>query len=183
MTLNTALPLHCKESDELRVATWQTGHTLGGPAKHRPALLASVLFTTSLATGAPPPRRPARQEGATTRDAAVPAQVQTLEQGSAVERVMSSGEAHAYQLKLGAGQFAHLVVGQRGLDVAIRVYGPDGAQAAEVDGPSGMQGPEPVYLMAESAGVYRVEIRPVEEKVARELRGYAEGGASGDGPG
>ncbi|MET0623608.1 MAG: CHAT domain-containing protein [Pyrinomonadaceae bacterium] len=90
-----------------------------------------------------------------------------MEQGSAVARAISGSEAHAYQLTLDAGQFAHMVVEQRGIDVAVRVYGPDGKQTAEVDGPSGMQGPEAVYLLAEAAGVYRVEIRSVEERAPR----------------
>jgi CHAT domain-containing protein/tetratricopeptide (TPR) repeat protein len=146
---------------------WQTGRTLGRPAKRWPALLAGVLFTTGLAADARPPRTPARQEGAATRDAAGRAQAQALEQGRAVGRALSGGETHAYQLTLDAGQFAHVVVEQRGIDVAIRVDGPDGKQTAEVDGPSGMQGPEDVYLVAEAPGTYRVEIRSLEEKAAR----------------
>jgi CHAT domain-containing protein/tetratricopeptide (TPR) repeat protein len=147
---------------------WQTGSSFGGPAKRWPALVASVLFTTGLAAGARAARLAVRQEGVATREVAVRAQdVRPLEQGIAVERAISGGDTHAYQLRLDAGQFAHIVVEQRGIDVAIRVYGSDAQQTAEVDGPSGMQGPEAVYLVAETTGTYRVEVRALEEKAPR----------------
>lgn len=128
---------------------WQTGRTLRGPAKRLPALLAGVLFATGIAP----------QEGAVAQDAAGRTQAQTLEQGSPVVRAMADGDVHAYQLKLDAGQFAHVLVEQRRLDVRVSVYGPDGKQTDEVDSPTGMQGPEAVYLVAEITGIHRVEVR------------------------
>ncbi|HEX8149988.1 MAG TPA: CHAT domain-containing protein [Pyrinomonadaceae bacterium] len=102
-----------------------------------------------------------------TPDAAGRAQAQTLEQGNAVERAMAGGEVHDYRLRLDAGQFAYLLVEQRGIDVAVSVYGPDGNPTAEVNGPSGMQGPEAVYLVTETAGIYRVAVRSPKEKTPR----------------
>src|SRR5215475_7084348 len=76
--------------------------------------------------------------------------------GSPVEREMSEGQSHGYQIKLDAGQYAHVVVGQRGLDVVIKVFGPDGKQVAEVD--RLFEGEETVDLVAEAAGSYRLEV-------------------------
>lgn len=91
---------------------------------------------------------------------------QTLEYRSAITREMASVDVHAYELRLNAGQFVHVLVDQRGIDVVVRVFGPDGKQVAEVDGPSGMQGPEPVYLVAEADGSYRLEIHSLETGAA-----------------
>jgi CHAT domain-containing protein/tetratricopeptide (TPR) repeat protein len=130
-------------------------------------VLAGVLFTTSLSVGARAPRHCARQEGNAAQDAAGRTPAQTLEQGSAVERTMADGEVHAYQLRLDAGHFASVLVEQRGIDVTVRVYGPGGEQTAEVNGPSGMQGPEAVYLIAEASGVHRVEVCSPKEPAPR----------------
>ncbi|MET0646296.1 MAG: CHAT domain-containing tetratricopeptide repeat protein [Pyrinomonadaceae bacterium] len=140
---------------------WQTGRTLCRPQR-RLVLLAAVLFTTGLAAVAQTPPQAARQEGEPTRDAAAPAEPQTLEPGNAVVREIAGGGVHSYQLRLDARHFAHVSVVQRGIDVAVKVYDPDGKLVAEVDGPSGMQGTEAVYLMAEAGGSHRVEIRSPE---------------------
>src|SRR5262244_1981050 len=51
---------------------------------------------------------------------------QQLEPGKPIERELVGGESHSYQLALDAGQYVKLVVDQRGIDVAVRLSGPDG---------------------------------------------------------
>src|SRR5262249_29485725 len=91
----------------------------------------------------------------------------TLETGKAIERAMAGGEAHDYKVPLKAGQFLHLVVDQRGIDVVVRVLGPDGKRLAEVDSPNGDRGPETVQVVAAASGDYRLEIRPLEKAANR----------------
>jgi CHAT domain-containing protein/tetratricopeptide (TPR) repeat protein len=146
---------------------WQSGHTLHWSAKRLLALLASVLFITGgVPARAKTPRPDVHQETQAKRDAVSQTQAQTLEYGRAITRELASVDVHAYELRLDAGQFVHVLVDQRGIDVVVRVYGPDGKQVAEVDGPTGMQGPEPVYLVAEADGNYRLEIRSLETGAA-----------------
>jgi hypothetical protein len=90
-----------------------------------------------------------------------------LEQGRAIERPIAGGDAHDYKVSLKAGQFLHLVVDQRGIDVVVRVIGPDGKRIAEVDSPNGDSGPEPVQVVAAAAGDFLVEIRPLEKTAGR----------------
>jgi hypothetical protein len=52
--------------------------------------------------------------------------VATLEPGKAIERAMAGGEVHGYKVSLKSGQFLHAVVDQRGIDVVVRLLGPDG---------------------------------------------------------
>ncbi len=83
----------------------------------------------------------------------------TLEIGRPVERELAGGEAHSYLLTLTAGQFCHVVVDQRGIDVVVSFYGLDGAKMVEVDTPTDTNGQEPISLVAENSGVYRLEVR------------------------
>jgi erythromycin esterase len=91
----------------------------------------------------------------------------TLETGKAIERAMAGGEAHEYKVPLKTGQFLHMVVDQRGIDVVVKLLGPDGQRIAEVDSPNGDLGPEPVQAVAAASGDYRLEIRPLEKAAKR----------------
>lgn len=89
-----------------------------------------------------------------------------LEPGRPIERRLAGGESHFYQLLLGADQYLHVVVDQRGIDVVVALFGPDGKKLIEVDSPNGTQGPEPIYYVTEVAGVYRLEVRSLEKEAA-----------------
>jgi CHAT domain-containing protein/Tfp pilus assembly protein PilF len=92
--------------------------------------------------------------------------IRVLEPGKPIEQELAGGQVHTYQITLGADQFLHVVVDQRGIDVVVKLFGPDGKQLAEVDSPNGTQGPEPVSVVVEASGSYRLEISSLE-KVAR----------------
>ena len=68
-----------------------------------------------------------------------------------VERALSGGEAHSYRITLGTGQYLRVVVEQKGIDVAVTLFAPNGQKLAEVDSPNGTQGPEPVAWIAQAA--------------------------------
>jgi CHAT domain-containing protein len=86
-----------------------------------------------------------------------------LESGKPIERELAGGESHSYLLTLAAGQFCQAVVDQRGIDVVVSLYGPDGRKIVELDSPGSMNGPEPVSLVAEASGSYRLEVRSLEK--------------------
>ena len=67
-------------------------------------------------------------------------EVTTLELGKPVERELSGGQKHVYQLALTEGQYANITVEQRGVDVAARLFGVDGKLIAEFDFESRNQG-------------------------------------------
>lgn len=81
-----------------------------------------------------------------------------LEVGQPLERSIAAGETQAYTITLAAGQYAHLVVDQRGVDVVTSIFAPTGAKVVQVDMPNGANGVEPVAFVAETAGAYRVEV-------------------------
>jgi CHAT domain-containing protein/tetratricopeptide (TPR) repeat protein len=90
-------------------------------------------------------------------------QIPTLVMGVPVSREIGASEVHSYRITLASGQYARLVIDQRGLDLVVRVVGPDGRQLKEVDSPNGNQGPELVSVVAEENGTYQVEIRPLKK--------------------
>jgi CHAT domain-containing protein/Tfp pilus assembly protein PilF len=87
-----------------------------------------------------------------------------LKVGAPVERELKAGEMHAYIVNLASGQYLRVVVEQKGIDVVVRLFGPDGQKLTEVDSPNGKEGPEPISLIAEIAGNHRLEVRSLEEK-------------------
>jgi tetratricopeptide (TPR) repeat protein len=87
-------------------------------------------------------------------------QGQQLNPGEPIERKLAGGESHyyAYQLSLAAGQYVKLVVDQRGIDLVVRLFGPDGKQIREYDSEIRTLGEEAVSWVAEAAGSYRLDV-------------------------
>jgi hypothetical protein len=90
-------------------------------------------------------------------------QVQRLEQDRPIERELAGGQSHSYQLRLEAGQYVNLVVDQRGIDVVIRLLGPNGKEMAEFDSESRLQGRESAQLVTEETGNYLLIAQPKQK--------------------
>jgi len=86
-----------------------------------------------------------------------------LEQGKLIERELAGGESHSYQLNVATGQYAYVIVDQKGIDVVASLFGPDGKLITAVDGPNGSNGAEPVHITAEATGIYRIEVTSFEK--------------------
>ena len=85
-----------------------------------------------------------------------------LEPGKPIESELAGDAIHAYSIQLTAGQFVKVIVDQRGIDLVVMAFGPDGKQLAWVDSPTAGKGPETVLILAEVSGIYRLEVRSVE---------------------
>ena len=84
--------------------------------------------------------------------------------GQPVAREMRGGEEHKYQLTLKAGQYARVVVDQKGIDVVLALLGVDGKPLLEVDNNlSGTRGMEVVSLVAEVDGAYQFNVRSLQK--------------------
>lgn len=86
-----------------------------------------------------------------------------LEEGKPIEREMAGDQSHSYRLTISSGQYARVVVEQKGLDVVVKLFAPDGQLITAVDSPNGTQGPEPVHIIAEATGVYRLVVSSFEK--------------------
>ncbi|MBX7223560.1 MAG: CHAT domain-containing protein [Blastocatellia bacterium] len=90
-------------------------------------------------------------------------QTERLEPGKIIQRELKGGESHSYQVSLATGQYLHVVVEQKGIDVVASVIGPSGERLAEVDSPNLNQGFEPLFLVAPTDGAYRIHINSLDK--------------------
>lgn len=88
-----------------------------------------------------------------------------LELGKPIERELAGGQSDSYQIVLASGQYLHAIVEQRGIDVVVSLFGPNGQQIAEVDSPNGTQGPESIVIVVETSGSHRLEVRALDKNV------------------
>jgi len=87
----------------------------------------------------------------------------SLEPGKPVERELSGGRSHSYKIAMVSSQYLHIVVEQRGIDMAVALFTPDGKKICEVDGERATVGSETILAIAEAAGAYRIEARSPEK--------------------
>jgi CHAT domain-containing protein/lipopolysaccharide biosynthesis regulator YciM len=90
--------------------------------------------------------------------------VRTLEPGKPIERELAGGQSHAYQITLAEGQFLNVTIEQRGIDVVVKLLGPDGKQIVEFDSEITKQGQETVTQVAEVAGNYRLNVQAKQQR-------------------
>jgi CHAT domain-containing protein/tetratricopeptide (TPR) repeat protein len=86
-------------------------------------------------------------------------QDRVLEPDKRIEEELTGGSTHSYRVALSSGQFLHVMVQQRGIDLVVTLRDPNGATLSEMDGlrwPSGM---EELSGEAASTGQYIVEVR------------------------
>jgi CHAT domain-containing protein/tetratricopeptide (TPR) repeat protein len=115
-----------------------------------PATINALAFSGSQGTQA---RVPSTQQS----------EVRELKTGVPIERKIAAGESHSYRVALVGGQYVRFVIDQRGIDLAVRLFGPDGKQTIEVDNLDEIQGAEPVYIVAEATGEYRLDVMAVNK--------------------
>lgn len=101
----------------------------------------------------PPPAAPAAAE-----EAESPASLDARA-GTVVERSAEAGDVHRYRLALEAGGTVELSAEQRGVDLELAVFGPAGEPLFVTDRTAGPDEAEHARALAETPGVYGVEVR------------------------
>jgi CHAT domain-containing protein/tetratricopeptide (TPR) repeat protein len=81
-----------------------------------------------------------------------------IEPGKAIERELTSGERHDYRITLAAGEFAQVVVEQRGIDIIVSLFTADGEKVTERIMP-GRYGRLYLSTIARTPASYRIEAR------------------------
>src|SRR3712207_5165313 len=116
----------------LPLLTGQSGYTLAActPVSAAPRARPGARGHLS------PHTRPAGQEA------------RPLARGQHVTREIAGGEKHAYRISLAAGEHARVVVEQRGIDLALSTFTPDGRKLLDLNGPPGPAGAEAVSIPA-----------------------------------
>jgi CHAT domain-containing protein len=88
-----------------------------------------------------------------------------LEPGTIIERQLSGAEIHTFTLGLESQQYVALQIQQQGIDVTASVFNPNGEKLADFDGQHCNRGQESVVFIAETAGLYRLDLKATEKVV------------------
>ncbi|WP_210518947.1 PPC domain-containing protein [Hymenobacter terricola] len=87
-----------------------------------------------------------------------------LKPGKSISQTLQSGQAFDYQVALKAGQALKATVEQKGVDVLVTAYGPDGAKLATFDSPTSTAYKEFVTVLAPTTGRYRLSVTNFDPK-------------------
>ena len=74
----------------------------------------------------------------------------SLEPSKPVEREISGGQSHSYKITMIPGQYLQVVVAQRGIDVAVALFTPDGNKISEADSEHLIEGSDDAVALAVS---------------------------------
>jgi CHAT domain-containing protein/Tfp pilus assembly protein PilF len=91
-----------------------------------------------------------------------PGDVTALEPGGLIQRHLARGEEHRYQLPLAAGEFARVIVEQKGIDVIVEVRDPDDHAIDEFQEEIRPFAEEGVDVVAGESGTHTLAIRPAD---------------------
>jgi len=117
------------------------------------ALLGGFLATLWVGCSSAPPVRTLAPE-----PLPIPSGPPRLEKGVAQEREIQAGETHEYRIAVQAGDYARVTVDQAGMNVALRLAGPSGAEIAVSDGAAGRKEDEIVSWIAGEEGDFRLAV-------------------------
>lgn len=86
-----------------------------------------------------------------------------LKKGTIYEKEIGANASHNYQIHLKPDQYFFAMVMQKGIDLVVVTYGPDGKRITEFDSPNGKSGSEYFTIDPVEKGDYRIEVKPLDE--------------------
>ncbi|MGH9904475.1 MAG: tetratricopeptide repeat protein, partial [Pyrinomonadaceae bacterium] len=93
-------------------------------------------------------------------------EAQQLAAGYRAEQELKGGETQSYSILVEAGQFLHVNVEQKGIDVVATLVGGDGKPILKIDSPNSIWGLEPLIAIAETSGNYRIDVSSTNKSAA-----------------
>src|SRR5262245_28655331 len=91
--------------------------------------------------------------------------VPPLIRGNLVERELSAGETHSYQVMLATNQYLRVVFDQSGIDVRLTLSDPGGHRVCSLSCRD--NGPLSLSAIAKVSGFYRLELMSLEKGLGR----------------
>lgn len=83
--------------------------------------------------------------------------------GEVINKAISAKEKHAYTIQLENGMAITGRVIQKGIDLVIDVYEPNGELLKQSDSPNGENGDEPIDITAKQSGLYKFAIHSLDK--------------------
>ncbi len=87
-----------------------------------------------------------------------------LEPGKPVERTIAPGETQSYSMTLAQGEFVHVFIHQRSVNVAAKLLAPDGSTRLDADSPLSTQESDWITHVAAVPGTYGIDVRAVDKR-------------------
>ena len=115
-------------------------------------LLPFIFCSAPLWAGSNPQDGPEVKAGETANA------VEPLLLGKKIEKTISVGEIHSYDLKLRPGQTAEVLIEKQGVVLTATIFAPDGKRIGTFGSIATNMGNQPVNITAESAGQFRLAI-------------------------
>src|SRR6266508_1808908 len=128
-----------------------------------PLVINLLMAEAQVATSPRPRASPAQAPGSESGSAPGAQEIISLEPGKPVERELSGGQSHSYKITMISGQYLRIVIEQRGIDVAVALFTPDGKKINEVNSDPLIEGSETVSAIAKAPGAYLIEVRSSEK--------------------
>lgn len=83
-----------------------------------------------------------------------------------VENQIKGGESIFYTVRLSSNETARIEVEQKGVDIALAAYKPDGTRFIESESPSGVLGNDLILVTSVEEGEHKIEVTPSDPKAA-----------------
>ncbi len=80
-----------------------------------------------------------------------------------INSTISSNEKHTYTIQLENGMAITGKLIQKGIDLVIDVYYPEGELLKQIDSPNGKDGKEPIDITANQSGIYKLVVHSLEK--------------------
>jgi CHAT domain-containing protein/Tfp pilus assembly protein PilF len=130
------------------------------------ALLCLLSFVLS-ATGKAVSALPNWQQMESPCAANGAAVVYTLEPGTILEKEIVGKDSHCFKFDLQKNDFIHILVEQKGSDVRLILFAPDGSNLFHIDRPNGSHGSEGLSLIANAGGTFSLRVSGYSESATR----------------
>jgi hypothetical protein len=119
------------------------------------------IFTTVFLAGCPVMGRAETNQAASpeTKPSENAADHRVLKKGESVERLLTVGDVHTYEMTLDADQYVSVVFEKQGIALVATLLGSDGRKIGLFGSSASRQGQEPITFVTNTAGVYRIEVR------------------------
>nr|HMS42966.1 hypothetical protein [Pyrinomonadaceae bacterium] len=81
-----------------------------------------------------------------------------------MEREIKGGEKQFFMVQIGTNQTAKVEIEQKGIDVSLSAFKPDGEKFIESESPSGLLGKDSILVTAAADGAYKIEVSPADSR-------------------
>ncbi len=94
-------------------------------------------------------------------------QIKTLELDKTIERELIGGQKNDFEINLGSKQYAKLIVGQRGIDVVVRLLDTAESVIVEYDAEPRITGDELIELISNNNGNIHLTVEPKQKSAKK----------------